>query len=53
MEKKHDRYEKPVLEKLNVVGQGAGECPTGSGAAGGCSTGTGPSGACNVGVGGA
>jgi hypothetical protein len=37
--KKHERYEKPVLEKLNVVGQGTGICLTGSDAEGQCSTG--------------
>jgi hypothetical protein len=38
-EKKRGRYEKPVLEKLNVVGQGTGQCTTGSDAEGVCSTG--------------
>jgi hypothetical protein len=43
MEKKNDRYEKPSLEHLDVVGEGVspGPCTVGSQASGACN----PSGA--------
>jgi hypothetical protein len=41
MEKKHKRYEKPLLEKFDVVGAGqAGECSSGSVPGGQCEDGT-------------
>ena len=42
MEKKHNRYEKPVLEKMDLVGEGigAGECSTGPVASGQCEAGS-------------
>ena len=49
MEKKHKRYEKPVLEKLDLVGQGQGECSSGPTASGACESGSVPSGQCSTG----
>ncbi len=42
MEKKHNRYEKPVLEKMDLVGEGIGgsECSTGPVASGNCEAGS-------------
>lgn len=50
MEKKTDRYEKPTLEHLDVVGKGvAGPCGVGSGAAGACGNGNAAAGQCSTG----
>ena len=50
MEKKRNRYKKPVLEELNVIAQGAVECdPNGSVATGICSPGGVPAGTCAAG----
>ena len=41
MEKKHNRYEKPVLEKIDLVGEGqGGACATGPAASGECDAGS-------------
>ncbi len=48
MEKKHS-YEKPILEKLDVVGTGAGECSNGSVPGGACESGSVPPGQCTTG----
>ena len=50
MEKKHNRYEKPVLEKIDLVGEGqGGACAAGPAASGECDAGSVPSGQCNAG----
>jgi hypothetical protein len=51
MEKKDNRYEKPTLEHLDVVGEGisAGACNAGSGAGGACGAGASAAGGCNAG----
>ena len=53
MEKKNDRYEKPTLEHLDVVGKGStsGPCVTGSGASGACNpSGANAAGGCTTGT---
>jgi hypothetical protein len=49
MEKKQVRYEKPLLEKLDVVGQGTGQCDMGSTAQGHCTLGGSAGGQCLTG----
>jgi hypothetical protein len=49
MEKKQVRYEKPVLEKLDAVGQGEGQCDFGSTAQGHCTIGGSAGGQCVTG----
>jgi hypothetical protein len=53
MEKKKNRYEKPVFEHLDVVGQGVSPdtCESGSQASGACfPSGANASGSCSVGT---
>ena len=50
MEKKHNRYEKPLLEKMDLVGEGsAGECSTGPIADSQCNQGSVALSGCNAG----
>jgi hypothetical protein len=51
MEKKHNRYEKPVLEQMDLVGEGVspGECSTGPTASGQCEAGSVATSGCSAG----
>ena len=52
MKEKNNKYEKPTLEHLDVVGQGvsAGPCTAGSGASGACNpSGASAAGGCGAG----
>jgi len=50
MKEKHVRYEKPILEKLDVVGEGQfGPCTNGSITTGPCQAGGSASGQCEDG----